>query len=260
MMAHTRTKTERAELGREWSFARVRETALADAVSSRAQTPLDPSQAEIRRQRQDCGRNRSGQDEFVVHHRETAKNELAESSGADCRCNGGESNRDHDRYPDARKNHTHRQRQLHLEQPLAIGKSHSPPSFDNEWIHPADSRVGVANDRQEGIESERQDCQPIGTGADPRHGQQETEERQTWNRLNDVRSSQYRLVPNRIVSAQYAQRYADQYREQGGDSDQPQVSECEFQNLFVVLEEVVNDIHGVPRFITESSPSPQACT
>src|ERR1700683_2983998 len=128
-MAHTRTKTVRAELCREWSFAMVRETGLADAVSSRAQTPLDPSQTEIRRQRQDCGRKRSGQDEFVVHHRETAKNELAKSSGAECRSNGSESNRHHDRYPDARKNHAHRQRQLHLEQQLAIGKSHSPPSF-----------------------------------------------------------------------------------------------------------------------------------
>ena len=91
-----------------------RKTLHADLDSSWLQAPLQPSQAEIRRQRQNSGGNGSGQNELIVHHSEAAKDELAEASGANRGSNGGQAYRDDDGHSHAGENHTQRQRQLHL--------------------------------------------------------------------------------------------------------------------------------------------------
>ena len=187
--------------------------------------------------RQNRGGNRPGQNELIVHHGETAKNELAQASGANRGGDGGQSHGNNDRHAHAGEDHAHRQRQLDLKQKLAVGESHAAPGLDHGRIDAADAGVGVANHGQQRVESQRQNRQAIGTIAEPGHRQQKSKERETRDRLNNVRGSQHRLVPNRPVRTHYAQRNTDQHREQRGDSHQPEMLQREFQNLFVILQQ-----------------------
>ncbi len=154
----------------------------------------------------------------------------------------------HNSHPHARKNHTHRQRQFHLKQKLRFREPHASPRFHHSGIDAADSRVGVPDNRQQGIQSERQNRQPVGALAQPRHRQQKSKERKAGNRLNNVGAGQHRLVEARPMGDRNSQRYADQHREQRGKANQPQMLQREFQHLAVILQDESKDVHAVPRF------------
>src|SRR5208282_2275960 len=110
---------------------KLRNRVVVDSFSSRPQTFFQPSQAEVRGERQNCGGNSSGKDELIVHHCETAKDELAQTSGSDCSGDGGKSHRNDDSYAYSGKNYAQGQWQFHLKQELAGGESHTAPGFDH---------------------------------------------------------------------------------------------------------------------------------
>src|SRR5580693_2375974 len=139
----------------------------ANPVSLRAQTPPQPSQAEIGRQRQNCGGDGSGQNELIVDHGETAKDELAQTSSANRGSDGGQSHRDNDRHAYPGENHAQGEGQFHLKQELAAGEAHASPGLDYGRIDAANSGVSIANHRQQSVKSQRQDRQPVSTIAEP---------------------------------------------------------------------------------------------
>ncbi len=89
--------------------------------------------------------------------------------------------------------HAQRQREFHLPQQLAVGHAHAASGFDHGAINAFDAGVGVANERQQRVEREREDGEAVGAGADPGRGQKKSEERQAGNGLNNVGAAEYRL-------------------------------------------------------------------
>src|ERR1022692_3456319 len=108
-----KTAAELLESGRLVSSTVLRihsNIARAGRVSSWPQSFFQPSQTEISRQGQDRRGNGSGQNELIVHHGETAKDELAQASCANRGGNGGQSHRNDDCDSYAGENHARRQR------------------------------------------------------------------------------------------------------------------------------------------------------
>ena len=93
----------------------------------------------------------------------------------------------HRGHANARDDHSKSQGEFNLKEELAIGQAHAASGVDNGGIHPLDAGVGVANERQQGVESEREDGEAVGAGSNPGGGQKESEERKAGDGLNNVR-------------------------------------------------------------------------
>src|SRR3984893_890233 len=145
--------------------------------SPRPQTILQPTQTRVGKQGQRRRRNRPRQNELIVHHRQSSKNELSQSTGANGCSDGRQSHRDHHRHPHPRENHTHRQRQLHLKKKLTIGEPHAAARFHHGGIHSPNSGVGIPNQRQQRVQRQSQNCQTVGSLAPPGQRQQKNKQR-----------------------------------------------------------------------------------
>src|SRR3984893_14793830 len=154
--------------------------------SSRPQTLLQPTQTRVGEQGQRRRRNRPRQNELIVHHRQSSKNEFSQSTGANGCSDRRQSHRDHHRHPHSRENHTHRQRQLHLKKKLTIGEPHAAARFHHRRIHSPNSRERIPNQRQQRIQSQSQNCQTVSSLAQPGQRQQKTKQCQARDRLNNV--------------------------------------------------------------------------
>ena len=143
-----------------------------------------------------AGRDGAGQDQRVVHHGQSAKNIFPQASRAHRRCNRGDSDGEDGCDPHAGKNRGKGKRQLNLQQRSARARS-SPcraPPRAQRGIDSCNARGRIADDwRQQGIERERGHRQARGALAEPWNRKQESEQRQTRNRLGDICGAEDRL-------------------------------------------------------------------
>ena len=99
-------------------------------------------------------------------------------------------------------------------QELAVGHSHAASGFDDGAIDSGDSRVSIANQREQRVEGKREDGEAVGAGADPGGGQKESEQGEAGDGLNDVGAAEDRLVQDRMARDENAEWDADQHREE----------------------------------------------
>ena len=127
------------------------------------------------------------------------------------------------------------QREFDLKEKLAIGQAHASSGLDYGGVNALNADVGVSNQRQQGVESERENGEAIGSGSDPGRGQQESEKGEAGDGLNNVGSAEHGFVQRGPACDRDAERNSDEHSQESRDSDQPQVLECEFENFRVVL-------------------------
>src|SRR5229473_7717969 len=160
--------------------------------TQRPQSPLQSSEHKVGKERQQRRRNGSRQNHLVVHHGETAKNKFSESARANRCCDRCQSNGEHRRNSQSRDNDSRSQRQLHLEEQLAVGQSHGASGLDYRRIDAANASVSIANQRQERIKRQRQDRKPASAFSNPRRWKKEAEQSKAWDSLDDVGTTQHR--------------------------------------------------------------------
>ncbi len=97
-------------------------------------------------------RHRAGQDEHIIVGAQTAKNIAAQAAGIDGRGDGRRADADHRGDAHAGDDHAQRQRQLDLQQQLAVGHAHAAASFTNRRVDITDTGKSIADDRQERVE------------------------------------------------------------------------------------------------------------
>jgi len=130
---------------------------------------------------------------------------------------------------------------------LAIGHAHAASGLDYGAIHAFNSSVGIANQGQQRVEGESQDCEPVGTSSDPGSGQQESEEREAGDSLNDVGSAEDGFVQRGPAGNQNTERDSNQDREESGSAHQPQVLQRKLQDFGVIVQHKLPDVHGFAR-------------
>src|SRR5208282_5411510 len=123
----------------------------------RSQPSLHSSEHKIGEERQQRRRNGSRENHLVVHHGQSTKNEFSQSARANRGRNRRQPNGDHGSDSHPGNNYTRSERQLNLEQQLTIGQSHGASSLNHRGIDAANARIGIANQRQQSIERQRQD-------------------------------------------------------------------------------------------------------
>src|SRR6266404_7548340 len=161
--------------------------------TQRPQSPLQSSEHKVGEERQQRGRNSSRQNHLVVDHGQSAKNKFSESACAD-RCRDRcQPNGEHRRNSQSGDNDSRGQRQLHLEEQLAIGQSHGASRLDHRWIDAANASVSITNQGQELIERQRQDCKATAALSNPRRRKKKAEQGKTRDGLDYVRATQHRL-------------------------------------------------------------------
>src|SRR5215469_5232639 len=231
-----------------------------DNGSSGSQSLLDPAHAKIREQRQNRRRNRTRQDYAIIHHGQSTKNKFSQTTGTNRGGDRCQSHANHGGYSHSGENPAHRQRQLHFEQQLRFGKSHAASGFHHRRIHTANPVKGVSDNRQQCVQRQGQNRQPIHTFPQPRHGQQKAKQGEARNGLDDICAGENRPIEPHPMRNQNPQRNPNQCRHKRGPSDQPQMLQGEVQHLRAVMKHELDHIHDVPRFAADSSPSPNART
>jgi hypothetical protein len=189
-------------------------------------------------------RNRAGQDHRITGHGHTAKNKDAEAARADSRRNRRHADTNHRGHAHAREDHAHRERQLDLPQRLARRHAHGSRGFDHRRVHAGDARVGVAENRQQRVESERDDCGAGADAAEHRHRKQESEQRQARHRLHHVGRAEHPTPQHAPPHQRDSQWHADKHRDRHGCRYQPQMLEGPLQNFGALLHEEVQYVHG----------------
>ncbi len=127
---------------------------------------------------------------------------------------------------------------------MAVGHAHASSGFDHGAVYSFNSSVGVANERQQSVESKREDGEAVGAGADPGSGEKESEQGEAGNGLNDVRASEDWFIQCGPAGNGDAQRDSDEDGEGGGNSYQPQMFEREFEDFSVILQDELPEAHG----------------
>ena len=154
-----------------------------------------------------------------------------EASGADRGGDGRHSDGDHRSNANSGQQHRHRQRQLNVPEKLAGSETHRDGGFPHRRADARNPDIGVANHRQQRVERQGDDRQPVGTRAQPRQRQQQSKEREAGNRLHDICAAEHQRLPSRPARQKYPQRNADRDGEQHGNPDQPQMlsgQSCDF--------------------------------
>ena len=199
---------------REYSRARRSGRRAATAVF---QTMLQRAQRAIGAQRQQRGGNRARQSRRVIEVAKPVVNQNAEAAGGDERRNRRDADAQHGRGANARQNERRRQRKFDLSQNLALGHAHRDGGFAHIFIDALHAGQRVANQRQNRINHQRDDGV---LRADIEKRQQKPEQRQTWNRLKNVRAADDWFLQRRSPRRQHAQRHADDERNRHRDHDQ----------------------------------------
>src|SRR5579864_275466 len=192
-------------------------------MSRRRERALQQAEEQVGGERHQSRRDGPGQNHAVIHHRQSTEDEFSQPAGADC---GGDSRQAHGGYGgDAYPGHDHirRQRQLHVPQQLGARESHGYRRVAHRRINAGDADVGVLNDRQQGVESQREDSQAVGARTQPGQRQQQSKKRQAGNGLDDAVRPQDKVLPSRPPRQKNSQGHADRDGQQHGDAHQPQV-------------------------------------
>ena len=166
--------------------------------------------------RRDCARK----DQGVVHGRHASKDIDAESARADGRANRRDPDAHDGGDAHTREDDAGGERQFDQPQQLALRHPHSSAGLAHRGINPRNPGVRIAHDWQQRVDDERADRGPR---ADPKHRNQQTEQRQTRDRLEHVRQSQHRPAPGGTSSYQDTERQTDECRDGGGDRHQADV-------------------------------------
>ena len=155
-----------------------------DPAATAAQAPFAQRQQPVGQQGQHRRRHRPEQNHRHVIRRETAKDEGAQTAGADQRAQRGHTDIDDRRRADARKDDRQGQGQFHLHQHLPFAHAHAPGRVDDRRRHASQPGDGVAHDRQQRVQKQRNDGR---AAADPADRQQEPQQGHAGNRLHNVR-------------------------------------------------------------------------
>ena len=128
------------------------------------------------------------------------------------------------------------------QQQLARSEAHGDRRLAHWRADAGNPHVGIANHRQQRVESERDDRQTICTSAQPRQRQQQSEERETGNGLHYVGAAQHKRLPLWTARQQDSQRHSDKDGQQHGNSHQPQVFGGQGRHFAFMGEEEVQTI------------------
>ena len=213
------------------------------ALHSAAKTASSPRAGTIG---QRGGGNGARQDELIVHHGHAAKNKFSQAAGADRGGDGGGAHGNHRSHTNAGDDDAERERQLDAQEQLAVGQAHAASGFNHRAVHAQNSGVRVAQDREQSVEGQRQNRHSFGALTEPRHGQQESEQRKTGNRLEKIRSTENGPHEPRPAGEQNAKRQADGHGKERGETHQPDVLEGERENLVPVVQKKIEQAHSGP--------------
>src|SRR5436309_966945 len=159
----------------------------------------------------------------------------------------------------ASENHAERKRQPHAPEDLAVGHAHGLSGFEHGRIHTRETHIGVAQDRQERVNDERDDRRAAADAADQRDGNQETEQGKAWNGLENVGNAERSGAQGAAADERHPQRHADQNRDHHGDGNERQVIQRFSEDFGPVIGEEAPERHGDPP-ARGSSAAAKACT
>jgi hypothetical protein len=127
----------------------------------------------------------------------------------------------HGRHPDATDDRGRRQRKLDLPQQVARSHPHRDSHISNRRADGGDADDRRPDDRQQGVEDERNHGSASANAAEKWHRQQESEHRQAGDGLHDIRDRDERFVARRGPSRrEHTERHTEAGRDRGGDRDQ----------------------------------------
>ena len=152
--------------------------ARAPAARAGRRAVLDGAEQTVHHQGQYGRGDRPGQDEAGVHGRDAAVDVGAEAARADGRGDGGRSH-GHDRGdPHPGQDHRQGQGQLDAPQSLAVGHPEAGRRLHHRRIDLGDAGDGVAENGEQSIGHEGDECRPCADPADGGKGNQEAEQGQ----------------------------------------------------------------------------------
>src|SRR5882672_11480548 len=164
--------------------------------------------------------NSTREDQGIVHRCDPAKDVHAEPACADRRSNRRDPNAHDGGDAHTREDYAGGEGQLDEPEQLAIRHAHPPPRLAYRGVHPCNSRVRVAHDRQQRIDDEGGDCRPR---TDPEDRNQETEQRETRNGLEHVRDAQHRPTPGGPARGEHSQRQSERQGDRRRDRHEADV-------------------------------------
>src|SRR5262249_26987641 len=173
--------------------------------------------------------------------------------GSDGSGNGCQCDREDNADPHSCQYYAGSQWQFHFEEKLPIGQAHPASGFNDRVIDSLDSCVSVANQWQKRVEGQGKYGQAPSALADPGCGQKKSEEREAWDCLNDIRCDDHRIVQCWLASDQDTEWDSNHHRQKRGDSNDPQMFECELKDLAAVLNHEAPEIHLPPRALATVS-------
>src|SRR5205814_10224621 len=118
---------------------------------------LEPREPGLREDREERGGDGSRQDLPRVDGRDAAEDEDAEAAGPDRRRDRRRADRRDRGDADPRQARARGERQLDDDEALPIGHPHRDGGFEDRRVDAEDADDGVPDDRQEGVEDERDD-------------------------------------------------------------------------------------------------------
>src|SRR6266852_2830626 len=218
--------------------------------TQRPQSPLQSSEHKVGEESQQRGRDGSRQNHLVVHHAQSAENKLSQSACADRSCDRCQSYGEHRGNSQSGDNDSRGQRQLHLEEQLAVGQSHGASRLDHRRIDAANASVSIANQRQQRIERQRQDREPASALSNPRRRKKKAEQGKARDGLDYVCAAKHWLAELRNARDQDAERNAGQRRAKSRDTGQRHLLQCAIEHLLAMRHHELQEIHADHLMIT----------
>src|SRR2546425_4131752 len=139
------------------------------------QSALEEAEEEIGEQSKERGGDGACEDEGITDEGDAAKNERAETTGADGGGDRCDADSDDGGGSNARKNDGQRKRKTDAKENLRAGHAHGFRSFEDGGIDAGEANVGVGEDGGQRGEHESGDGGGVAEGADGRDGEQESE-------------------------------------------------------------------------------------
>src|SRR5436309_5461272 len=150
------------------------------------QSALEEAEEEIGEQSKERGGDGACEDEGITDEGDAAKNERAETTGADGGGDRCDADSDDGGGSNARKNDGQRKRKTDAKEKLRAGHAHGFGSFKDGRIDAGEANVGVAQDGEQRVEHESDDGGAFANAADEWNGNEETEECETGDGLENA--------------------------------------------------------------------------
>src|SRR3989441_4439858 len=150
------------------------------------QSALEEAEEEIGEQSKERGGDGACEDEGITDEGDAAKNERAETTGADGSGDRCDADSDDGGGSNASKNDGQGKRKTDTEENLRAGHAHGFRSFEDGGIDAGEANVGVAQDGEQRVEHESDDGGAFADAADERDGNQESEKCEARDGLEDA--------------------------------------------------------------------------